>query len=132
MPKFGTKSMNRLETCDQRLQDILNEAIKLVDFTVIEGHRSEEKQNKLFDLGKSKVRFPNSKHNSIPSKAVDIAPWQNGINWSDTRRFAYYAGIIRGIAHAKGITVKLGFDWDGDGDINEHSFLDFPHIEIID
>jgi hypothetical protein len=27
--------------------------------------------------------------------------------------------------------LRLGVDWDGDGDIKEHSFFDGPHIELV-
>ena len=45
MPKFGSKSRERLATCDDRLQAIANEVIKHVDCTVLCGHRNEEDQN---------------------------------------------------------------------------------------
>ena len=38
MPKFGKSSTKKLETVHQDLQDILNEAIKYVDFGITEGH----------------------------------------------------------------------------------------------
>ena len=74
MYKFGSASQARLETCHPDIQEILNEAIKIVDFSVLEGTRSEEKQNDLFHKGMSKVKYPNSKHNHRPSLAVDVAP----------------------------------------------------------
>ena len=74
MPYFGRLSTQRLSTCDERLQDICNEAIKVYDFSVLCGHRDEIEQKKLFREGKSKLEYPHSKHNSIPSLAVDIAP----------------------------------------------------------
>jgi len=51
--------------------------------------------------------------------------------WDDTERFAHLVGIIKGIAIAKGINVRLGIDWDNDGDIRDHSFMDYPHIELV-
>ena len=47
MPKFGSRSKKNLATCDERIQKVLNEVIKHVDCSVIEGHRSAERQNKL-------------------------------------------------------------------------------------
>ena len=66
--KFGKKSLERLSTCNGLLQEILNEAINIMDFTVLWGHRDKEEQNKAFRDGNSKVKFPNSKHNSIIGK----------------------------------------------------------------
>ena len=49
MPEFGTKSRERLETCDPKIQLVLEEAIKHYDFSVLEGHRTEEKQQEYFN-----------------------------------------------------------------------------------
>lgn len=121
MPSFGTKSKERLAEIDPRLQEILNEAIKIMDFTVLCGHRGEVEQNKAFAEGKSKLQFPESKHNKTPSLAVDIAPYP--IDWNDIKRFEYLCGIIEGIAHMKGIKVRMG---------RTFSFKDYPHIELVD
>ena len=129
MYKFGEASQERLNTCHPKIQEILEEAIQIVDFSVLCGVRREEEQNNLFHSGMSKVQYPNSKHNSIPSLAVDIAPYP--IDWNDTKRFTHLIGIIRGIAHMKGIEIRCGIDWDRDGDITDHSFMDYPHFELV-
>ena len=49
MARFGSKSKKNLATCDERLQKIFNEVIKHVDCSVLEGHRSKERQNKLYE-----------------------------------------------------------------------------------
>jgi hypothetical protein len=59
---------------------------------------------------------------------VDAAPYP--IDWNNTERFAYMQGLIKGIAMAKGIKIRSGIDWDGDGDITDHSFMDYPHFEL--
>lgn len=127
--KFGNSSKARLATCHPLIQEILNEAIKYIDFTVLCGHRTEEEQKKAVEGGFSKVDFPNSKHNSLPSLAADVAPYP--IDWDDTKRFAYLMGIIKGIAMAKGIEIRTGVDWDSDGDITDHKFMDWPHFELV-
>jgi peptidoglycan L-alanyl-D-glutamate endopeptidase CwlK len=130
MYKFGTRSKNNLLSCDRRLQEVLDEAIKVIDFTVLCGHRGESEQNKAFHEGRSKLKFPDSNHNEMPSKAVDIAPYP--IDWNNIERFAHLIGIVRGIAHTKGYVLRCGCDWDNDGDITDQSFMDWPHIEIIE
>ena len=70
MPKFGKRSLERLETCCVELQNILHEVIKVYDISVLEGFRDEERQNQLFDEGKSKLRFPDGKHNKNPSSIM--------------------------------------------------------------
>ena len=81
MPKFGRRSKERLATCDEKLQKVFNEVIKHVDCSVLEGHRSEERQNKLYEEGKTKVKYPKGRHNASPSLAVDVAPYP--IDWND-------------------------------------------------
>lgn len=129
MYKFGARSQQKLNTCHNDIQEVLNEAIQIIDFTVLCGHRGQKEQNDHFHAGRSKVQYPDSKHNSMPSIAVDIAPYP--IDWNNIERFAQLGGIIKGIAHSKGIKIRCGFDWDGDGDITDQSFMDWPHIELI-
>lgn len=132
MYKFGQRSLDNLNTCHPLIQEILHEAIKITDFSVIKGYRGEEEQNKAFADGASKLKYPNSKHNTKPSLAVDIAPFP--IDWNDIERFAYLAGIIRGIAHEKGIRIRQGCDWGMDGNIRspDQRFYDWPHFELVD
>jgi peptidoglycan L-alanyl-D-glutamate endopeptidase CwlK len=138
MPIFSKQSLGKLATCDPRLQDILNEAIKIVDITVIQGFRNKFDQDAAVASGHSKVSFPHGKHNSLPSRAVDIAPYHMGvgIDWSDLIAFGRMMGVIQAIAHAKGIRLRFGLDWDGDfrsvGPDPDESFLDAPHVELVD
>ena len=129
MYSFGKSSRARLDTCHPKIVEILEEAIQIVDFTVLCGHRTKEEQDDVFHKGMSKVQFPNSKHNSTPSLAVDIAPYP--IDWNNTERFTHLIGIVRGIAQQKGIEIRCGIDWDKDGDITDHSFMDYPHFELV-
>ena len=129
MPIFGKKSKERLATCDDRLQIICNEAIKVFDFTVLEGHRDEETQNRLFWEGKSKLQFPNSKHNTSPSRAIDIAPYP--IDWDDKERFGRLAGLMFGIAFKNGVQLRWGGTWSGLEGKNKSGFYDLPHFEIV-
>jgi len=137
MPKFGERSSNNLKSVHADLQIIMNEAVKHFDFTVLEGHRTVERQNELFHQGKSKIDGIKKlgKHNHLPSLAVDVAPYP--IDWNDKPRFYYLAGLIKGIASellAKGEIshrVRWGGDWDSDGKFNDQTFIDLPHFELI-
>ena len=91
MYKFGKKSKERLRGVHPKLVNVLNELIKIMDVTIIEGLRSEERQKELLEQGKTKTKF--SKH--IKGKAVDLAPYP--IDWEDRERFHYMGGMIRGI-----------------------------------
>ena len=128
MPKFGKKSKERLATCDEKLQKVFNEVIKYVDCSVLEGNRNEERQNKLYDEGKTKVRFPKGRHNRYPSKAVDVTPYP--VDWKDRERQTLFAGFVIGVANQMGIKLRWGGDWNQDFQVNDNKFDDFPHFEI--
>ena len=128
MPKFGRRSKERLATCDSRLQKVFNEVIKHVDCSVLEGHRGEERQNALFEDGKTQVKFPKGRHNSSPSNAVDVTPYP--VDWEDRERQTLFAGFVLGVAKLMGITLRWGGDWDMDFHVMDNRFDDFPHFEI--
>jgi peptidoglycan L-alanyl-D-glutamate endopeptidase CwlK len=134
MPEYSERSKKRLVGCHPYLQLILNEAIKYYDLTILEGHRGQEKQNQYYNAGKSKLKYPDSKHNKTPSMACDVVPWHKDephIRWDDEKSFFYMAGLIFGIAHRFGIKIRWGRDWDGDKNFNDQTFNDSPHFELI-
>jgi hypothetical protein len=125
MPRFGSRSRRRLKGVDTKLVNVLNETIKLMDITVIEGVRSKKRQAELLKKGATKVKY--SKH--MEGKAVDVAPYP--IQWDDRERFHYMGGIIRGVASQMGVKVRWGGDWDSDGEIKDNNFDDLVHIELV-
>ena len=126
MYKFGRKSKERLKGVDHRLIKVLDELIKIMDVTIIEGLRSEERQKELLEKGATKVKY--SRH--MEGKAVDLAPYP--IDWENRDGFHYMGGMIRGIAHQLGLKIRWGGDWDSDGDVKDNGFDDLVHIEIRD
>jgi peptidoglycan L-alanyl-D-glutamate endopeptidase CwlK len=124
MYKFGRRSRERLKGVDARLVNVLNELIKMMDVTIIEGLRSAERQKELLAKGATKVKY--SKH--MEGKAVDIAPYP--IDWEDRDRFHYMGGMIRGIAKQLNISVRWGGDWDSDGETKDNNFDDLVHVEL--
>ena len=89
MPRYGKRSRERLKGVDSKLVNVLNELIKIMDVTIIEGLRSKERQQELLAQGKTKTKY--SKH--IEGKAVDLAPYP--IDWEDRERFHYMGGMLR-------------------------------------
>ena len=124
MPRFGKRSKQRLKGVDTKLVNVLNELVKIMDVTIIEGLRSQERQDELVAKGASKTRY--SKH--IEGKAVDLAPYP--IDWEDRERFHYMGGMVRGIGQQLNVNVRWGGDWDSDGEIKDNSFDDLVHVEI--
>jgi|TARA_R100000750_G_C2329627_1_gene89640 peptidoglycan L-alanyl-D-glutamate endopeptidase CwlK len=130
MPRFSNKSRRKLETCDDKLQDVFIKVVKDFDCTVLEGFRGEKKQNEAYERGNSKLRFPWGKHNKMPSIAVDVIPYP--IDWEDRERMSYFAGYVVGIAKMKGIVLRWGGDWDRDTQLKDNKFDDLVHFEIIE
>lgn len=143
---FGHSSSKQLATCHPVLQEILKRAILYtpMDFSILEGHRDEERQNRLKSEGKSKLSYPDSKHNKEDaagrpeSLAVDVAPYHASrphYRWNETEDFYFLAGFIIGIgspyAKRQGFRIRWGGDWDSDGDLHDQSFMDLGHLELV-
>ena len=132
MPKFGKRSKERLKGVDAKLQNVLNEVCKYFDITVIEGLRSQERQDELVAQGKSKTKF--GKH--VHGKAVDIAPYP--IDWNARDDFHYLGGFMLATAASMGVKIRWGGDWNasslfkGQRTTKDNSFADLVHFEILD
>lgn len=130
MPRFGKSSRSKLEQCDERIIAVFERVVREFDCSVLEGHRSNERQEQLFAEGKSKLRAGQSKHNKIPSLAIDAAPYP--IDWNDRERFHYFAGYVKGVAQEMGVKLRWGGDWDSDWQVSDNNFDDLPHFEIVE
>ncbi len=129
MAHYGKRSLDRLATCDIRLRMVFHRVIQFYDVQILWGHRNEAEQNEAFDCKASKKRWPDSKHNSQPSKGIDAVPYP--IDWEDRERFFYLAGIVRAVAASMGIELRWGGDWDSDEDFKDQTFNDLGHWEIV-
>jgi peptidoglycan L-alanyl-D-glutamate endopeptidase CwlK len=135
MPKYSKTSEANLKSCHSDLQVIFNEVIKHFDHSILCGHRGENEQNEAFRSGNSKLTYPNSKHNKVPSLAVDALPFP--INWKDTNQMILFAGYVQGVAmmlHAKGLIsheLRWGGDWNRNHKTSDERFKDYPHFELI-
>lgn len=116
------KSLSRLDTCHADLKRLVLALTQEMDIIVVCGFRGEMEQNAAFVNGKSKLRWPHSKHNLTPSEAVDLAPCTEGkINWDDLPSFYVMCNRVERIAKELGIKVRLGRDF---------TFKDIDHVEL--
>lgn len=133
MANFGKRSSINLAQAHSDLQIVFKEVIKHYDCAVICGHRNEEDQNKAYNDGLSKLRYPQSKHNKTPSLAVDVVPWFKNrphIRWNDKNKFYEFGGFVQGVAASWGINIRWGGNWDMDDELKDQSFFDLPHFEL--
>ena len=117
MYQLGNKSRRRLYGVHPDLVLVVNKAIEITtqDFTVLEGLRTLERQQQLYNTGKSKTM--NSRH--LTGHAVDLAPWP--ISW-DWEYFYPIAEAMKAAADEVGVPIEWGGDWK--------SFPDGPHYQL--
>ena len=141
MNQWSQKSQDRLATCHQDLQTLANAVLQIHDCMVVTGHRDQETQERMVREGKSKVHWPNGKHNSWPSRAIDLAPYVNGISPWDYEYSLYFAGIVLGVAEmlrSQGMmqhAIRWGGNWTVERDNPQRtfkgvSFYDGLHFEL--
>jgi len=152
MPVYSRTSRERLDSCHEDLQRLFYEVIKGFDCKILYGHRTADEQMELFKRGRVLtesgvwvVENPllvvtnkdghnkPSKHNFLPSLAVDVVPYYSTpahIRWKDTNRMYFFAGYVLGIAEQMGIKIRSGADWDRDTEVMDQTFVDLPHFEI--
>jgi peptidoglycan L-alanyl-D-glutamate endopeptidase CwlK len=102
------------------LRKVLHRALEIspIDFTVLEGVRTLERQKQLYKQGAT--RTMNSRH--LTGHAVDIAPIVDSeIRW-DWPLYHKLAAVVKQAAKDVGVTVEWGGDW--------RSFKDGPHWQL--
>lgn len=118
--RFSQRSLRKLRTVHTDLQKVLHRALEItpVDFTVLEGIRSIQRQRYLYATGKS--RTMNSRH--LTGHAVDIAPWVSGkISW-DWPDYYPLAEAVKKAAKELHVPIEWGGDW--------RTFKDGPHWQL--
>ena len=118
--KFGTTSLSRMENVHPDLIRVMALALQRspIDFTVLEGRRTEARQRELVKQGASKTM--NSRH--LHGLALDIAPVVDGkVTW-DWKFYHQLAPVIKAAAKELGVPLTWGGDWT--------TFPDGPHWEL--
>ena len=120
MFKLGRRSVERLQGVHPDLVKVVERAIEMspVDFTVLEGLRSPERQQTLVASGASQTL--NSRH--ITGHAVDLGAWvDNQVDWS-WPLYHKIANAMKAAANELGVAIVWGGDWK--------TFNDGPHFEL--
>ena len=117
---FGKRSRRRMQGLHPDLVAVMELALSrsAIDFTVIEGLRSIERQRKLVKSGAS--RTLKSRH--LTGHAIDVAPLLDGrVSW-DWPLYYQIAPVIKGAAADLGVDLDWGGDWQ--------TFKDGPHWQL--
>jgi len=123
---YSQRSLTRLGTCHEDLQLLMREALVdpdcPYDITVLEGHRGKERQNRAVAEGRSRLLWPKSKHNSMPSMAVDVAPYVDGkVSWD----WDHYHPLV---SHIKDVWARLVANELVTGQYTLTAGADFPTL----
>ena len=120
----------------------------------------KDKQDEAYSEGRSRLKFPNSKHNKKPSDAADVGPYdasRKKVPWPDEATIKAVAaglhhelfkaleiyikdqclwymfiGYVLGTAEQMGIDIRSGADWDMDTQVTDQTFNDLGHFEIYE
>lgn len=136
---LGKTSLSRLEGVHPRLVAVVKRAIEIsrVDFSVLEGVRTQARQNQLYAQGRTApgpvvtwVRTSNHFKNSRTGfgHAVDLIPYP--VDWNDLAKFDAIAAAMFAAADELETPIRWGADWDRDGKFRERGETDSPHFEL--
>ena len=147
--KLSTKSQERLMGVEPELKEVVYEAIKVtkIDFGVIEGLRTEEKQKQLVESGASQTM--KSKH--LDGRAVDLMAYIGGRGSWELNVYDEIADAMKEAAVKVDVAVRWGAAWtvtdirEWKGTMEEamnsyidtrrgqgrRPFIDAPHFELM-
>ena len=147
--KLSTRSQERLMGIEPELKEVVYEAIKVtkIDFGVIEGLRTEEKQKQLVESGASQTM--KSKH--LEGRAVDLMAYIGGRGSWELNVYDEIADAMKEAATKVDVAVRWGAawtvtdirEWEGtmEDAINSYidtrrsqgrrPFIDAPHFELM-
>lgn len=133
MASFGVTSRTRLDECQLDLRRLMERVVEIRDISVICGIRGKDDQNRMFREGKSRLQWPDGKHNiqhpEELARAVDIVPWPE--QYSDPMTMIHVAGIVMGVAAEMKIEIIWGGDWNRNANLRDQEFKDLWHFELV-
>lgn len=123
---FGQRSLQRLQGVHPDLVRVMKRAIAIspIDFTVLEGLRTVERQKQLLAQGATTTM--RSRH--ITGHAVDVAPFLDTDGDGDKEvswhwpHYSKLAAVIKQAAADEGVRIEWGGDW--------RTFKDGPHWQL--
>lgn len=117
--KLSARSKERLTGVHPDLVKVVNRALELseIDFAILEGMRTKERQAELFKAGASQTM--NSRH--LTGHALDLGAFVGGsVRW-DWPLYGKLATAMKAAAKELGVPIIWGGDW---------KMRDGPHFEL--
>ena len=117
--KLSKRSLDRLQGVHPDLVKVVQRAIEIttVDFSVLEGLRTPERQQQLYKSGASQTL--NSRH--LTGHAVDLGAWVgNQVRW-DWPLYHKIAAAMKQAAKELDVKIEWGGDW---------TMKDGPHWQL--
>src|SRR6478736_2330599 len=93
--KFSQASLASRAKLLPCLQQVVDEAIKVIDFKILDATRGKAAQEKAFKQGNTEVHYPNSAHNYVPALAMDLFPAP--YDWDNRQSFINLSKVILAI-----------------------------------
>jgi peptidoglycan L-alanyl-D-glutamate endopeptidase CwlK len=148
--QLSTRSRERLLGVDERLVAVVHRAIEIttVDFGVVEGVRTPQRQIELFEKGASQIR-EGGKH--VEGKAVDLMAYIGDRGSWELNLYDNIADAMKQAAIEKNVGIRWGAAWnvpdirlwrgtmeeamnyyiDERRKQNKRPFIDGPHFELV-
>lgn len=142
MGQLSQKSIDKMKGVHPDLQQVVIAAAERVPFPllVVEGVRTEARQRELYAQGRTKpgkvVTWTMDTRHRVQKCgygcAVDLAPLKpdGSVDWGDTKKFYAIGAAMKAAAANDNVPIRWGYDWDGDGKLQEKGEYDGPHFEL--
>ncbi len=126
--KLSGRSLKNLEGVHADLQAVVKLAITFteIDFAVVEGKRTLEKQKQYLAAGATTTL--KSRH--IDGCAVDLGAFLGREYLKNAAPYHKLKDAMFKAAKQLGIPLRWGGDWDCAGDSGDERFFDGPHFEL--
>ena len=136
---LSARSLKNLEGVHPKLVSVVERAIQITsqDFMVIEGVRTQARQDELWAQGRTKpgpvvtwVKDVSSHgvHADGYGHAVDLCPYP--VDWNDLSKFDAIATAMFAAGAEQNVLLRWGADWNRNGKPRERGESDSPHFEL--
>ncbi len=101
MNKYSQQSLRVRDDIHKDLRVLFDFILPKYDHSLVTGFRGEAEQNMAFYAKPqlSKKKWPTSKHNTLPTRAVDADPYPKPTGKNAIYKYIEFAGFVTGVAY---------------------------------